>query len=325
MIYKGCYTIPAWTNEPINITTFKAKVDLLYSAGYNVSVLFDELNPAKVQSIRNGDYDMNLEYIQYAHSKNLKVKAIFNWNRYVPIDPITKKPLGYKIKEEPYYSTWMNDFNTIVDHYKKFDSNGNYIGLDMLELEEPTVHNSAPFLNQMYRDFKAKLQSIGIWKKMSFGMNDPILIDSLDTEYCIGVRKHICWGIDYETICNEELMNHVLWQSSSMSLDGFQGEHNRFKSWITNPNIQLEGAVYAYYIDPIRYPTDLIDMVKYALSNNLNIYTFTEDRLRSTALSYYPKYCVNGCPGQTAWTAIRDVLLADNCPKPQFTFNINQV
>jgi len=160
---------------------------------------------------------------------------------------------------------------------------------------------------------------------MMFGFNDPILTDSIDTEYCIGVRKQLCWGIDWLTINQEELINHVLWQSSSMTLDSFQGEYNNFKTYATNPNIKIEGAVYAYYVTPIRYPPDLIDMVKWTLDNNIHIYTFTEDRLRDTPLSYYPKYCVNGCLGETAWSAISDVLLADSCPKPQFSFNINQV
>lgn len=295
---KIVFAVPYWAGvpRPYTLQVLKDVVDKAVAGGYTAIACIDEITPQKCIDIRAGKYDVNLDYIRYAHSKGLKVMLVYNWNRYVDINAVGDY-LTYQIFTIPaYYTRWINDFELIVNHYKQ-------VNLDIIELEEPTYFNQDVFITAMFRTMKQKIVNAGLWDVMNFGINNPMNED-VTIDFPLPRGKQITYGLDWATIKQENLLNHMIWQSSAYDGDGFRGEHEKWILRMANSNIEIAGACYAYYPGtPLRYVTGIGDQVRYALSKNISITTFEMGRLQ-TDLSKYPPELPARFPGETIYQRI---------------------
>lgn len=292
---KIVFAIPYWSGapRPYTLQVLKDVVDTAVAGGYTAISCIDEITPQKCIDIRAGKYDVNLDYIRYAHSKNLEVMLVYNWNRYVDTNAAGDY-LTYQIFTIPaYYTRWITDFELIVNHYKQ-------VNLDIIELEEPVQYNKDVFITAMFRTMKQIIVNAGLWGVMNFGINNPMNED-VTSEFPLPRGKQITNGLDWATIKQENLLNYMIWQSSAITGDGFRGEHEAWLSRMSNSNVELGGACYAYY--GTRYVTGIGDQVRYALSKNISISTFTMDRLQ-TDLSKYPPELPARFPGETIYQRI---------------------
>lgn len=203
--------------------TVKRNIDISKSYGANVYALY--MRPAYESEIVAGN-DYVRVAMDYAHSKEMKFKIIFDSFEYYTSDKTRDS-----IKTEPAArAAYLADIEWVMQRYPE---------LDAFELEEPTFDDiskgaeNRDFLNSLFTDAKDIVTRYHSFDSFLYGFNSPSNSRSnVDGE-----------GIDVEYINNNRLFNAYLIQNpGGGTVSGYQQTYENWDSWL--PNLEIINAIF---------------------------------------------------------------------------------
>ena len=326
----------------------KNNIEAIYSVGFDTymhGIKYDE-----IRLYINNSTDYHKTALNRAAELGIKVHLIMDCKLWCPTNVDISNCYERFIRSSTSKTKFYDDLTWVLQRYK------NYPAFEGIHLEEPYDHwddcaaneNAGlpcPNPPEYYQNIK------DLWN--DFHVNCRIRIDNENMG--IGFHFGFNWatysksssgrmGCDYAYVSNnitnslnKPLYTYFVFQSSAVSGTEFGNQYTEWHSRL--PNIEILNCAYIQgsaelsspecqasggYSSIKCYNQVVYDLIKWAIDNNEGVWVFNVGFFWAPSI-YYTNYVNTTYPGANAGEKLTNLLNIDTCPKPQFSFNINQV